>query len=118
MILVISGCAYFEPAPLKDGMHLSYKVKGMNGTCDITFTEIKSGRFEVTVSVSDDYVSSAYFIKPNEEDNKIIVDRYMKRRNGKPLEFENFGPLWCPPSQRKKGKNIGAMVRETCLCRL
>jgi len=107
--VVSFGCSYSKPAPLEDGMHLRYKFKGMEEStfCDLTFTETRNGYFEVTVDVSEENIPSKYFIKPHEKDGKIIVNKFMKRRNGKPLEIETCGPLWLPPNKRKKGENVG-----------
>jgi hypothetical protein len=32
-----------------------------------------------------------------DENGKVIVSRFLKRRGGERLSFHNFGPLWLPP---------------------
>ncbi len=107
--VVMFGCSYSKPAPLEDGIRLRYKFKGMEGGlfCDLIFTKTGNGYFEVTVDGSEENIPIEYFIKPHEKDGKIIVNKFMKRRNGKPLEIGTNGPLWLPSNKRKKGGNVG-----------
>lgn len=109
LTIMVIECSFSKPAPLKDGIHLRYKFKGMEEGhfCDLIFTKISNGNFEVTVDVPEEYILSEHFVKPHEKDGKIIVNKFMKRRSGKPLQIGTYGPLWLPSHKMEKGKNIG-----------
>ena len=104
----LTGCGGFAPAPLKDGAYLKYqfKAKEFSGTCKLTFKETKGGFFEI---IADDPrgLLGKPFAKPNPKDGKVMVNAWMKRRNGRPLELEQLGPIWVPPTERAKGGRAG-----------
>ncbi len=106
--VILSDCS-FGPAPISDGLHLRYKLNTMGEECffDLIFSKTGNGRFNIAVTVTSEYYSRDTFIKPHEKDGKIIVNKFMKRRNKKPLEIGEWGPLWIPPNKRKVGTNLG-----------
>jgi hypothetical protein len=99
-----TGCGGFIPAPLKDGAYLKYQLrsKDFSGSCKLTFKRVNNTYFEV---IADDPkgILGSPFAKPNPKDGKVMVNMWMKRRNGRPLELDQLGPIWIPPSERAKG---------------
>ncbi|MGD2278739.1 MAG: hypothetical protein PVH45_01425 [Candidatus Omnitrophota bacterium] len=102
-----SGCGDFALAPLKDGSYLKYEFrsKEFTGSCKIVFNEISATYFEVSVEDPQGLLGRP-FARPG-RDGKVLVNRMMKRRGGRPLEFDELGPVWVPPATRRKGGRAG-----------
>ncbi|MFQ5952037.1 MAG: hypothetical protein ACE5JK_01350 [Candidatus Omnitrophota bacterium] len=105
---VFAGCVSFAPAPIKDGAYLKYELrsKDFTGSCKIVFKQVNNTYFEVIADDPDGLLGRP-FAKPNRRDGKVMVNRWMKRRGGRPLELEQLGPIWVPPAERARGGRAG-----------
>ncbi|MBU0468570.1 MAG: hypothetical protein KKF78_06690 [Candidatus Omnitrophica bacterium] len=104
--LFFVGCSSRTPSSIFDGAYLKYKIDSDYLT--INFTKVSNKYFEVSLVSSDEKMLVNNFVKTNKEDGKVLVDRFMKRRDGKLLELKGvIGPVWVPEKFRKKGSNEG-----------
>lgn len=108
LCITLTNCVYLRPAPIEDGSYLTYEFEqtfhGGKATYrfTITFKEVKSGLFEVSVDFEDESYSHM-LIKPHKKDGKILVNKALRRRDGQELLLEDIGPIWVPVSSQKEG---------------
>jgi len=124
--MAMAGCSLLEIAPVDDGSYLVYIVTdkfGGNYPCTLHFKRAQRGLLEVTVEqpsvkVSGDDGAEAghedlpFLITPD-DDGKILVSRFLKRRGGMPLSLADYGPVWLQPHTLKPGDTTGADLRIT-----
>lgn len=106
ILLFLAGCSNRTPAPIFDGAYLKYTIESDYLT--IKFSQLNSKYFEVILFSSDEDMLLNKFSKAKQDDGKVLVDKFMKRRSGKLLELKGIvGPVWIPQALRKKGRNEG-----------
>jgi hypothetical protein len=124
--MAMAGCSLLEIAPVDDGSYLTYTVTDTFGgtyPCTLHFKRAQRGLLEVTieqptVKVSGDDEDEAapeerpLLISPD-DDGKILVSRFLKRRGGMPLSLAEYGPVWLQPHSLKPGDTTGADLRIT-----
>jgi hypothetical protein len=100
----IAGCANLEPAPLKDGAYLRYKYisEDYSGMCEIRFAKVDKRYFEVSVKDPKGLLGRPFAIA-YKKDGRVLVDTFMRNRNGRPFQMEALGPLWVNARTRGGG---------------
>lgn len=118
--MATAGCSFLEIAPVNDGSYLHYTVTdiyGGNYTCTLHFKRAQRGLLEVTVEQPSVKVSASgragagpeerpSLISPD-DDGKILVSRFLKRRGGMPLSLADYGSVWLQPRTMKPGSQTG-----------
>ncbi|HBG62338.1 MAG: hypothetical protein A2Y03_02645 [Omnitrophica WOR_2 bacterium GWF2_38_59] len=104
--LFVMGCSRRAPSPIFDGAYLKYKLDSEYLT--VKFSKVNNKYFEIGFNFSNENMLVDNFVKTDQNDGKVLVDRFMKRRDGKLLMLKGvIGPVWLPENFRKKGSNEG-----------
>jgi hypothetical protein len=127
-LLLPVGCSFIQIAPLDEGSYLEYRTTDYDGeasTCSLQFKDGGRNLLEIVLGDKDgnpmvtpkegdgddeDFSSLhtryATLIFPD-DNGKILVSRFMKRRSGMRCSLGEFGPLWLPPNILRSSKSLG-----------
>lgn len=124
--LFVPRCSFLVPAPVDEGTFITYSVKDEFNTRSVCTLRFKKGPRGLLVVSPNEYVTAAAkqprgsgfgafdtlepAITPD-DNGKVLMSRFFKRRGGSRLVLNEFGPPWLPPGLLTPGHRFELGVR-------